>query len=271
MKKDMAAIFLAAGMSKRFGGRIKQLIPIGPKEESLIEISVKQAIAADFSKIIFVVGEKTREPFEKIFGKSWCGVQIFYALQKYDRTKRDRPWGTLDALCAAKNLVNCPFVVCNGDDIYGEKTFKILSSHLKKHRTAAAIGYRLKDVLSPRGGVNRAIFYTNPDNTVRRIVETYNISEKNLKSKGLSGDELCSMQAFGFQKETMFQLCELLEQFKKEHEGDREIECLIPDMASVLLEERNLTVQIYPATEKWFGVTYAEDEKVLREVFGRGK
>jgi len=175
MKKDIAVVYMVAGVSSRFGGKIKQFAKVGVNGETLIESSLNQAIKAGFTKIIFVVGNKTEGPFKKMFGGNYRGIPVFYASQKFDEGKRDRPWGTGDALVSAKSLVNCPFVVCNGDDLYGERTFKILANHAMdnyEEGTAATIGYRLINVLSAKGNVNRAIFKTNAG-YVTDIEETY--------------------------------------------------------------------------------------------------
>ena len=125
-------VYMVAGLSARFGGKIKQFAKIGPNDETLIEISVNQALKAGFDKIIFIVGEKTEAPFKEKFGEEHKGISVKYALQTYDPKFRDRPWGAADALCVAKNLIDDSFVVCNGDDLYGEETFRILLNHLKE-------------------------------------------------------------------------------------------------------------------------------------------
>ncbi len=156
--KEIAIVYLAAGMSSRFGGRIKQFAEVGPNGEKLIEYSLKQAIPVGFSKIIFIVGDKTGEPMRDFFGDNYLGIPIFYAKQNYNVKEKDRLWGTVDALCSAKNLINCPIVVRNGDDIYGKNSFKLLIKHLQDTNEEATIGYKLIDVLPNNGNTNRGIF-----------------------------------------------------------------------------------------------------------------
>ena len=129
MKNDLAILYPVAGMSSRFGGKMKWLIKVGPRGESLIEYSVNQAINAGFNKIIFIVGEKTEGVFKNLFGSSYKGVSVYYAFQYFDCVSRDCPWGTIDALCSGLQLIDCPTVFCNGDDIYGEDTFRIIAKH----------------------------------------------------------------------------------------------------------------------------------------------
>ena len=193
-------------------------------------------------------------------------MPIEYALQKYDPYKRDRPWGTLDALCYAKHLINGPFIICSGDDLYGEKPFEVLVNHLKKNSTSATMGYKLKNVLSEKGTVNRGIFQINSDNNVTSLGDVFNIDQSNLNEKGLTGETLCSMLFFGFQQETLTLFDNVLGKFKKEHEGDRKTEALLPNEAGKLIEQGKLIMKCYPTEEKWFGVTNPEDEQIVKNL-----
>ena len=157
MKKEIAIVYMVAGISSRFGGRIKQFAKVGPSEETLIEYSLNQALKAGFAKIIFVVGNMTEKPFKERFGDNYRGIPVYYALQKFDPKKRSRPWGTSDALCSIKEIIDCPFVVCNGDDIYGKNTFKTLFNHLKESNEEATVGFRLNEAIPEKGAVKRAI------------------------------------------------------------------------------------------------------------------
>ena len=177
---DIALVYMVAGMSSRFNGKIKQFAKVGPNNETLIEYSLNQALPAGFTKIIFIVGEKTEQPFKEMFGDNYKTVPVKYTFQNYNKEKRDRPWGTLDALCCARDLINCPFVVCSGDDIYGKESFKTLVKHLKNNPTNATVGYKLKNVLSKVGTVNRGIFKTNSNNEVISIEEVFNINKETL-------------------------------------------------------------------------------------------
>ena len=183
--EDMAIVYMVAGISSRFKGKIKQFAKIGPQGETLIEYSLKQALSAGFNKIIFIVGNSTEEPFKKMFKDSYKGIPIEYALQKYNPKERNRPWGTLDALCQTKDIVKSPFVVCNGDDLYGEQSFKILTNHLREKRTNATLGYNILKVIPEEGYVNRGIFEIK-ENKVISIKEILNITKENLFSKGLN-------------------------------------------------------------------------------------
>jgi hypothetical protein len=265
MEKDIAIVYMVAGLSSRFNGKIKSFAKVGADEETLIEMSLKQALPAGFTKIIFIVSDKTKDSFKEKFGNSFQGIPVYYALQDYDTDKRDKPWGTTDALCVAKELINCPFVVCNGDDIYGSKTFEILVEHLKNNSTDATIGYLLKDCLSENGSVNRGIFQVDSKNQIKSINETFDITPLNLKSKDLSNKTLCSQNIFALCPSTIESLNEILIKFKEKHKEDRKIEALLPQHLNELINSEKLTMKFYTTPEKWYGITNPEDEETLRE------
>jgi len=168
-------------------------------------------------------------------------------------------------LCAAKPLLDCPFVVCNGDDIYGESTFKVLVEHLKNKHTSATVGYKLVEVLPDEGGVNRAIFDINPENAVKKLVEVFDISKENLESKELSESSLCSMNIFALTPQDLDLLDKVLQNFKEKHKDNRTIECLLPNEIGNLIQEEKLTMNLYATTDKWLGITNPEDETKVRE------
>ncbi len=262
--KKAAVVYMVAGISSRFMGKIKQFATVGPDGESLIEYSLNQAIKAGFSKIIFIVGNKTEQPFKEKFGNSYKNILIFYAYQKYDERKRDRPWGTGDALCSAKGLLDCPFVVCNGDDIYGEESFKILFNHFQNQKDEATLGYRLVNAIPETGKIHRGIFQIDKGGYVESIQETFNIEKSNLLASNLKPDDLCSMNIFALHPEVISLLEKNLEIFKKEKENDRKTEFLLPTEISRLIKEGRIRMKIYPTSSSWFGITNPEDEEIVR-------
>ena len=263
--KEMALVYMVAGMSSRFGGKIKQFAKVGLNDETLIECSLNQALPAGFSKIIFIVGNKTEQPFKEKFGDNYHGIPIFYALQKFDEEKRDRPWGSVGALCAIKNIINCPFVVCNGDDLYGKESFQILADHLQNKLTNATVGYQLGDVLSKEGTVNRGIFESNYNKTINSLREVFDITKENLKEKSLSEKDLCSMNIFALQPEVVNKLDSVLQDFKEKNARDRKIECLLPEELGNLIKNNELTIYLYPTESTWMGITNPGDELKIRE------
>ena len=264
--KNIALVYMVAGLSSRFGGKIKQFAKVGPQEETLIEVSLNQALAAGFTKIIFIVGEKTEIPFKEKFGNEYNGIPVYYAMQNYDPETRKKPWGTTDSLCSATELIDCPFVVCNGDDLYGKEPFKILVRHLKRKPTNAAIGYKLGDVLPSEGEVNRGIFKIKQGtNIIESLKEELKISKENLHLRGLSEDNLCSMNIFAFHPKNLELLNEILTEFKEKHKGNPDIECLLPVEINKLIQNKKMDMELYPTNDNWMGITNPGDEIIVKE------
>ncbi len=268
MTKDIALVYMVAGISRRFGGKIKGLTEI-MQGKTLIDISLQQAVPAGFSKIVFITGEQTRGPFEEHFGSSYRGLPVFYALQTYDSALRDKPWGTADAICSAREFLNCPFVVCNGDDLYGSRAFQVLASHLSDSKDAAAIGYRLYDNVPEVGGVNRATFTLDGEEYVKDIKETTNIMRSSISEMGLSVDDLCSMNIFALPLEVLALLEERVRLFKKSHEGNRTAECYLPTELSILISQ-GLRMKLYSSHEACTGITNPGDEEIVRKELAKG-
>jgi len=262
--KETTIVYMAAGMSSRFGGKIKQFALVGPKGETLIEYSMNQAIKAGFNRIVFIVGEMTEKPFKEKFGNNYKGIPIAYALQQFDHNSRDKPWGTLDSLACTRNIVYSPFVVCNGDDIYGENAYKTLFNHLQKYSTAATTYYKLGDVIPKIGKINRGHFKIK-DGKVIDIYEVYNIDSENLSATNSNPNDPVSMTFFALHPEVLQILAEINTNFKKNHVGDRKSESLLPTELGNLIKEKKLIMQAYPANSLWFGVTNPDDEAVVRE------
>jgi NDP-sugar pyrophosphorylase family protein len=265
---DIALVYMVAGLSSRFQGKVKQFAKVGKNGETLIEASLNQALPAGFTKIIFVVGEKTEDLFMEKFGEEYKGIPVYYTFQEFNKELRDRPWGTTDALCTIKEIIDCPFVVCNGDDIYGKNSFQIVVDHLKNPKNKgvhATIGYKLDTVLPESGTVNRGLFEINPQGYVEGIVETLGIERKDLDDLGISDDTFCSMNLFGFFPEIIDGLCEILEDFKKKNKGDRKKECFLPKDVSQLIQEKKLKLKVYSTPDKWLGLTNPEDEEKLKK------
>ncbi len=261
--KNIKVVYLVAGMSSRFNGKVKQFAKVGPNDETLIEMSMKHAANAGIRSIIFVVGEKTLEPFKEKFGNNYNGMKIEYAFQGYDPEKRDRPWGTCDAVVCAKNLIDGPFIVCNGDDLYGEKSFLTLVNHLCESDEDAVVAWRLKDVLPEDGTVSRGVLESEED-YLKHIEEWKKISKDNLP-ESVNEDSLCNMNFFGLNLRTLELLKKRLTNFKKEN-LDRESECYLPVEISKLAKEEKIKVKVYCAEEKWMGVTNPEDEGRVKEL-----
>jgi len=263
---NIAIVYMVAGLSSRFGGNIKQFARVGPNNETLIEYSLNQAIKAGFTKIIFIVGKKTETGFKEMFGNNYKGIPIEYAFQEFDKSFRDKPWGTVDSLCSAGNFLDRPFVVCNGDDIYGEEAFSKLVNYFKEKNECATIGYKVGEVLSENGSVNRGIFQVDEENNLKSIKETFGITKNNLVEKELKEDSLCSMNIFILSSEIIKDLKKLLGEFKEIHKENRKIECLLPTELTKLIFSKNLKIKVLPTSEKCIGVTNPDDEEFVRKI-----
>ena len=268
MTEQIALVYMVAGLSSRFGGKIKGLVRVGKNGERLVEYSLDQAILHGFDKIIFVTSDKTIESYRKAFGDEYKEIPVFYALQKFDGRTRDKPWGTADALCSAKEYLNCSFVVCNGDDIYGKESFRLLANHLRKSDEPATIGYNLGSNIPNEGSVNRGIFKVNKG-YASEIKETLGINRNNLQDSGLSLNNLCSMNIFALNLKTFTLLYERVKKFKEEHKNDRKAECFLPTEISYLINEEKIKMKIYSSDYKCLGITNPGDEEVLREKLKR--
>jgi len=267
-KQKIAVVYMVAGSSSRFEGKIKQFAQVGPRGETLIEIAVQQAIKAGFNEIIFIVGEKTEEPFKEKFKAGYMNVPIFYAKQDFNHEERDRPWGTAQALVAAKEVVTSSFVVCNGDDIYGEKAMRTAYKFLlesKDETECCAVGYEVARVLPKKGKNNRAVFSTDKKGYVTNIKEIFEIEKDKLAEKGLTPKTLVSCNLFALKESVLEMFSERFEEFKKAHKGDRKIECLLPNELGELIKEKKIKMKLLSTTDKMLGVTNPDDEENVRK------
>lgn len=265
----VSIVYMVAGMSSRFGGKIKQFADIGPNKETLIEISMLQAKEAGFNKIIFIVGKKTKNPFKKKFGNYFEKIPIFYAEQNFDEKLRDRPWGTTDALLSAKDIIKEDFVVCNGDDLYGKNSLKKAKKYLENNDSCVAIGYELGKAIPNKGKTNRGIFSVDEHNNVIKIKEFFNIEKNNLQKDNLNEKSLCSMNLFGLKKNCLNLLEKKLFNFKEKNIKDKKIECLLPEELGILIKEKKIQMKLLKTTDKWHGITNPEDEEKLRHIFSK--
>ena len=265
MSKEISLVYMVAGMSSRFGWKIKQFSKVWPDNTTLIEYSLKQALPAGFSKIIFIVGKMTELPFKEMFWNDYKWIPVEYALQKFDETRRDRPRWTVDALCSAKNNIDWSFVVCNGDDIYGSESFKILYNHLEKSEYSATLWYILGNVIPDEWSTNRGIFKVDLDNNVTDIKEIIWIEKNKLTEIWLKTEDLCSMNIFWLSKSALEWLYTILNTFKTNNMWDRRIECYLPVEISNLIKEEWLKMKLYPTPDTRFWVTNPEDEEIVKK------
>lgn len=265
--QEIALVYPVAGLSSRFQGRIKQLSIVGPNNETLIEYSIKQALQAGFTKIIFIVGEKTEQPFKELFKDNYKGIPIEYVKQTFNPKERDKPWGTIDALCTLLPIIKTPFISCNGDDLYGKEAFQILTNHLRQNPNQnAAIGYKLSNTFEGTEKGNRAIFQTDKNNNVQKITETFDIEKDNYHKTNTKPDDLVSMNIWALNQQALSLLNRQLKIFKEQNKNNRTAECLLPNELSNLCKNNLIKMKLYPTNTATIGITYPGDEEKIRKL-----
>ena len=264
-------LIMAAGIGSRFGGGIKQLEPVDDKGHIIMDYSVHDAIEAGFNKVIFIIRRDIEEEFKEVIGDriaAVCadnGVTVDYAFQDIRDIpgelpkNRTKPWGTGQAVLAAKDLITTPFIVINADDYYGKEGF--------------LAGFVLKNTLSDNGGVTRGICKMDADNNLTEVVETKNIvkTADGAEADGvkLDIDSLVSMNMWGLTPEFL----NVLEKgfaafFEKEVPANPlKAEYLIPIFIGQLLEKGQVAVKVLKTNDTWYGMTYREDVEAVRESF----
>lgn len=261
MKKEIFLVYMVAWLSSRFGGKIKQFAKVWPNDSTLIEYSLYQALPAWFSKIIFIVGKMTAQPFKEMFGDHYKWIPVEYAMQDFDEIMRDRPRWTTDALCTAKDIITWPCIVCNWDDIYWPNAFKILIEHLNNTGESALVWYPLKNVLPEIWTINRGILRLDENNYVDRVEETIWIERNTLEKFWLIADQdICNMNIFAIGVETISKLNQFLISFKEKNIWDRKIESYLPVELPKVSK-----VKVYTSNDPRFGVTNPEDENIVKK------
>ncbi len=276
-------LILAAGMGSRFGG-LKQLEPLGPAGEAIIDYSVFDAIRAGFGKVVFVIRKHFADGFkEKVGNKFRDKIRVEYVFQELDDLpegfslpeERKKPWGTAHAILVAKDKVKEPFCALNADDFYGFNAFRVMAGFLTKNSSSSEfsmVGYKLKNTLSEHGSVSRGICEVNEKNLLKSIVETTKILKKDggivsVDPDGnetpLGGDETVSMNIWGFKPSIFPHLEKKFIGFLKEEMDQPKSEMLIPSVVFELIEAGSATVEVLETNSPWFGVTYKEDTPVV--------
>lgn len=281
----MTLVIMAAGMGSRFGG-LKQVEPVGPNGEFILDYSVYDAIKAGYEKIVFIIKEENYDLFRETVGKRIeSKIKVEYVFQRITDVPegviipetRVKPWGTSHAILTAKNVVNGPFAVINADDFYGFEPYKKLKEFMENNNDDnhyAMVGYNVKNTLSENGAAKRGICTKNNENYLTSLVET---SVERVESKiiatPLEGeekpfevkeDDLVSMNIWGF-KPSLFNLLEdeMSLFFKENSDKLEKCEFLIPSSISKRINENKITVKVLDTNERWYGITYKEDKEDL--------
>lgn len=293
--KNTTLLIMAAGIGSRFGGGIKQLEPFGLHNEIIMDYSIHDAIETGFNKIIFVIRKDIEDDFRERIGnriEEICenrGVEVAYAFQDINDIPgtfpegRTKPWGTGQAVLAAKELIDSPFAVINADDYYGKEAYCQMHDWLVLEHADNAIamaGFILKNTLSDNGGVTRGICKVAEGHThIIDVVETSNIIKTGAGAeadgKKLDPESYVSMNFWGFPAKEGYApaYMDVLEQgFKEFFENDvkanpLKAEYLLPTHIGGLLRDGKYTVKVLGTKDKWFGVTYKEDIESVVQSF----
>lgn len=274
-------LILAAGIGSRYGG-LKQLDGVGPNGETILEYSVYDALRAGFGKLVFVIRTDFAADFKRLVTSKFAGqVPIEYVCQELSMLpegfhvppQRAKPWGTGHAILIAEPAINEPFVAINADDFYGASAFQMLSDYLSALPSLntsdyAMVGYVLRNTLSEHGSVARGICRLEGD-YLRSVVEITRIEKDGQAAKytddtgqvhPLSGDEIVSLNIWGFTPSIFGYLRELFIQFLQEHGHTEKVEFYIPTVVGTLVAQGRVRVKVLSSQDPWFGVTYREDK-----------
>jgi len=287
--KKTALVIMAAGIGSRFGGGIKQLAKLGPNGEIIIDYSIHDALEAGFSKIIFVIRKDIEADFREVIGdRAEKAADVEYAFQDLADLPegftvpegRKKPWGTGQAILAARKLIDCPFAVINADDFYGKEGFRKVHDYLvneadesKDVMDLCMAGYVLGNTLSENGAVTRGVCKADENGFLVSVNETFDIMKRDGKVTGktgsgeevlLSENDMVSMNMWGLSPAFLKELEDGFAPFLKNAEGNLKAEYLLPSVIGDQLEKKKATVKVLRTEDKWFGVTYAEDKEYVR-------
>ena len=293
-------VIMAAGIGSRFGGGIKQLEPVGPNGEIIMDYSIADAMDAGFDKVVFVIRKDLEKDFKEVIGnRIEEKVQVEYAFQELDDIpeqyrevfrERKKPWGTGQAILCCRDVVHEPFLVINADDYYGKEAYREAYKELTSDKedsdvmNISMVGFILKNTLSENGGVTRGVCKVDEKRMLREIVETHNIIKTD-KGAAVKLDEReeeidiespVSMNMWGLQP-GFFEILEkgFSEFLSQLNEEDLKSEYLLPMIIGALLKQGKVQVKVLESKDKWFGVTYKEDKEgvvaAIRDLIDKGE
>ena len=280
-------LIMAAGIGSRFGTGIKQLEPVDDTGHTIMDYSIHDAIEAGFNHVVFIIRKDIEKEFKEVIGDriaSICSshnVTVDYAFQDINDIPgtlpegRTKPWGTGQAVLAAKNILDTPFIVINADDYYGKEGFKAVHEYLVNGGKSCMAGFVLKNTLSDNGGVTRGICKMDTENNLTEVVETGNIikTENGAEADGviIDTDSLVSMNMWGLTSDFLEVLEEGFKEFfeKEVVKNPLKAEYLIPTFIGELLEQGKISVKVLRSNDTWYGMTYKEDVVFVKESFNK--
>ena len=290
-------LVLAAGMGSRYGG-LKQMDGLGPSGETIIDYSIYDAVAAGFGKVVYIVREYFKADMEAAVKAKYSGVkcldgsplEFVFVTQELDKIparfalnpERQKPWGTAHAVLMAKDVINEPFAVINGDDYYGKESFRILGDWCRAHEGGSGeysiVGFELDNTLSESGGVSRGICFYGEDRLLTGIAEHLNIQKNpdgvvrgdnsvNGEHVDLDAKALCSMNMWGFTPDYFALSEKIFEGFLEENIDALKKEFYIPYAVDCIIKAGKGRCEVLSTPSRWFGVTYKEDRPAVVEKF----
>lgn len=267
MENNATLVVMAAGMGSRFGG-LKQITPIGPNGEIIIDFSAYDAIHSGFSKVVFIIKKAIEHDFREAAGKRIEKMtDVEYVFQELDKIPagfsvpagREKPWGTGHAILCAKNAIKTPFAVINADDYYGKEAYRIIYDYLIRNKKICMVGYKLGNTLTENGTVTRGVCET-ADGYLTSIVETFSLD----KNSGIPLDTTVSMNMWGFDTNIFDELEFGFEKFLGNLENPLKSEFLLPCIVDNMIKEKGEKVKVLTTNDKWYGVTYKEDVEPVK-------
>lgn len=289
--KQTALVIMAAGIGSRFGGGVKQLEPVGPSGEIIMDYSIYDALEAGFNRVIFVIRHDLEKDFKEVIGNRIEKiVPVSYAFQEMEDIpegfavpeERKKPWGTGQAVLSIRDMIEEPFLVINADDYYGKEAFQKIHDYMVEEMDEAATvydicmgGFILANTLSDNGGVTRGVCEVGEDEILKRVTETYNIvkTPQGLKASDRDGNSVTvheeqhvSMNMWGLTPSFVRELEKGFPKFLANlKEGDLKSEYLLPTIIDQLIRENRAKVTVLETRDHWFGVTYREDKEGVAE------
>lgn len=286
--KKTALVIMAAGLGSRFGG-IKQLEPVGPSGEIIMDYSIHDAIEAGFNKVVFIIRKDLEKDFKEVIGnRIETKIETEYVFQEIDNlpqgftkpVERTKPWGTGQAVLSCIDVVKEPFAVINADDYYGKDAFVKIHDYLvnstnnsDKYDVCMA-GFILGNTLSENGTVTRGVCKVNEQGILVDIVETSGIKQEGDKAVAVDKagnpieidiESAVSMNMWGFTPDFLKELKTGFVEFLQKNGTELKAEYLLPEVVGSLIKEDKAVVHVLRTTDKWFGVTYKEDKELVAE------
>jgi NDP-sugar pyrophosphorylase family protein len=280
-------LVLAAGLGSRYGG-LKQIDPVGPNGETIIDYSIFDALRAGFGKLVFIIRKDIEHAFkESVSARFEKQAPVEYVFQELDTLPpgfsvpagRTKPWGTTQAVLMAAGSIHEPFAVINADDFYGAESYRILARHLQSESTDYAMaGFILRNTLSDFGAVSRGVCQVGADGFLHEVVELTNVERdgagaRSIDASGhetrLTGAEMVSMNMWGFTPQIFPQLKERFQKFLELNHSEMRSECYLPTAVNELVLAGQARVKVLRSKDSWFGVTCREDRPRVVESISR--